>query len=58
MRTEAQKRAEKKYKANETVFYGLRLNRNTDADLIKMLEGKNKSAIIKEALRLKLEADK
>lgn len=58
MRTEAQKRAEKKYKANETVFYGLRLNRKTDADLIKMLDGKNKSAIIKEALRLKLEADK
>lgn len=57
MRTEAQKRAEKKYKDNQTVFYGIRLNRKTDADLIQMLEGKNKNAIIKEALRLKLALD-
>ena len=57
MSTEAQKRAEKKYKSNQTVFYGIRLNRKTDADLIQMLEGKNKNAIIKEALRLKLILD-
>lgn len=57
MRTEAQKRAEKKYKDNQTVFYGIRLNRKTDADLIQMLEGKNKNAIIKEALRIKLILD-
>ena len=57
MRTEAQKRAEKKYKSNQTVFYGIRLNRKTDADLIRMLEGKNKNAIIKEALRLKKRCD-
>lgn len=57
MSTEAQKRAEKKYKSNQTVFYGIRLNRKTDADLIQMLEGKNKSAIIKEALRIKLMLD-
>lgn len=57
MSTEAQKRAEKKYKSNQTVFYGIRLNRKTDADLIQMLEGKNKNAIIKEALRIKLTLD-
>lgn len=57
MSTEAQKRAEKKYKSNQTVFYGIRLNRKTDADLIQMLEGKNKNAIIKEALRIKLMLD-
>lgn len=57
MSTEAQKRAEKKYKSNQTVFYGIRLNRKTDADLIQMLEAKNKNAIIKEALRIKLMLD-
>lgn len=58
MSTEAQKRAWKKYQDNSTVRYTLKLNRNTDADLIRMLEDKNKNAIIKEALRLKLESDK
>lgn len=57
MRTEAQKLAERKYKSNQTVFYGIRLNRKTDAGLIQMLEGKNKNAIIKEALRLKKRRD-
>ena len=54
MRTEAQKRAEQRYKSKQTVVYAIRLNRKTDADLIQMLEGKNKTAIIKEALRLHL----
>jgi hypothetical protein len=46
------KAANARYDAKNTIHYGFKLNRNTDADLIEMLEAAdNKQALIKEALR-------
>lgn len=36
--TEAQKRAKTKYDAQNTKMYSLKLNTNTDADIINMLD--------------------
>lgn len=45
-------KAKKNYDARTAVYVSLKLNRNTDADLIEMLEAAdNKQALIKEALR-------
>lgn len=52
MLTEAQKRASKKYEASHVVRITLKLNRKTDADILKKLESaQNKNSLIKEALR-------
>lgn len=52
MTTEAQKRASAKYDAKNVVMLTLKLNRKTDADIIKELETQqNKSEFIKTAIR-------
>lgn len=44
--------AKAKYDKATTIHYGFKLNRNTDADIIEMLEAAdNKQALIKQALR-------
>ena len=51
-KTEAYKAAQKRYDAKSTVFYGLKLCRATDADLIEKLEAqKNKQGYLKELIR-------
>lgn len=45
-------KAKKNYDAKTAYKVGIKLNRNTDADIIEMLEAAdNKQAMIKEALR-------
>ena len=52
MRTEAQKRADEKWKKNNSTRIMFRLYKNTDADLIEFLETvDNKQALIKRLLR-------
>ena len=52
MTSEAKKAAKAKYDAKTAVFVSLKLNRNTDKDLIEMMEkAENKQALIKQALR-------
>lgn len=55
MTSEAQKRAGKKYDQENTQVITLKLNRKTDADIIKKLEGKaNRQGYIKELIRADL----
>ena len=54
--TDAQRAAVKKYDAANTRFVGLKLNRNTDADIIRYLEfraqcGDSIQGTIKECIR-------
>lgn len=50
--SEAQKKASTKYNKDKTVLFTLRLNRQTDADIIDFLERQeNKSAVIKRVIR-------
>lgn len=52
MISEAQKRAQKRFDEKNAVYVSLKLNRNTDADLIDILERvENKQGLIKAALR-------
>ena len=53
--SEAHTRAVMKYNKKSYWHYNLSLNRNTDADLIEMLDASdNKLGLIREALRLYL----
>lgn len=56
MVTEAQKRAQKKYDSKNCIHAGVKLNRSSDADIIKWLsENKgNKQGAIKRAIRFYL----
>lgn len=50
--TEAQKRAREKYEKINTVQFKMKLNRNTDADILEKLESvDNKQGYIKELIR-------
>lgn len=52
MVSEAKKAAQAKYDQRTAVYVSLKLNRNTDADIIEILEAaENKQALIKQALR-------
>ena len=52
MTTEAAKAAKARYDEKTAVYISLKLNRNTDQDIIELLEQcDNKQALIKEALR-------
>lgn len=52
MVSDAKKAAKQRYDEKTAVYISLKLNRNTDADLIEILEAApNKQALIKEALR-------
>lgn len=56
MKTEAYKEAQKRYDAKKTKFYGVKLNIETDADLIKALDtSDNRQGLIKKAIRSYLE---
>lgn len=49
-------KAKREWDANNTVFIGLKLNRNTDAGLLEFLETvPSKQGAIKEALRAYIE---
>lgn len=57
MSTDAQKKAQKKYAASNTMMIAIQLNRKTDADIIEVLSGQsNKQGYIKEAIREKIKA--
>lgn len=52
MVSEAQKRAQERYDAQNTVRVTIKLNKTTDAELIEMLEkAPSKQGLIREALR-------
>lgn len=52
MATEAQRKASARYDANNTVRVNLKLNLNTDMDILEKLEGvANKNGYIKELIR-------
>ena len=52
MKTDAQKRASKKYDQNNTKVVTLKLNKTTDADILEQLERcDNKQGYIKELIR-------
>lgn len=52
MVSEAQKRAQERYDAQNTVRVTIKLNKTTDAELIEMLENApSKQGLIREALR-------
>ena len=56
MATEAQKKASARYDANNTVRINLKLNLNTDMDILEKLEGvANKNGYIKELIRKDIE---
>lgn len=56
MATEAQKKASARYDANNTVRVNLKLNLNTDMDILEKLEGvANKNGYIKELIRKDIE---
>lgn len=51
-RTDAQKRASKKYDKNNTKVVTLKLNKTTDADILEQLErSENKQGYIKQLIR-------
>lgn len=59
MSTEAQKRAQKKYYANNGVTISLVLNKKTDADIIEFLSKKdNKRGYLKEMIRKCIKEEK
>ena len=50
--TEAQRKASAKYDKTNTRIFAIKLNKNTDADLIRLLESQdNIQGFIKEKLR-------
>lgn len=52
MVSEAKTKAKAAYDQRTAVYVSLKLNRNTDADIIEILEAvENKQALIKQALR-------
>ena len=52
MVSEAQKKAQERYDAENTVRVTIKLNKTTDAELIEMLENApSKQGLIREALR-------
>lgn len=54
--SEAQRRAVARYDAANTLRISIKLNRNTDADLVKALEASdNKQQLIKDAVRAYIE---
>ena len=54
-KTEAQKRASRKFEANNMIQFNIRLNKRTDADVIEFLETlDNKRGFILELIREKM----
>lgn len=55
---EAILRASKKYDAENTISFSIKLNRKTDADILAALEGKPRQTEVKRLVRLALEQEK
>ena len=53
-----QSETRKKWLQENTVFIGMRLQKSTDADILKFLEGKQNQTEIKKALRLLIETER
>lgn len=54
----AESKAHKEWTKKNTTFIGLKLNNNTDKDILQALEGKPKQTEIKKLIRKGLEKDK
>ena len=50
--------AKKKWQKENTVFIGVKLQKKTDAEILRFLEGKQKQTEIKKALRYYIARDK
>ncbi len=50
----AESKAHKEWTKKNTTFIGLKLNHNTDKDILTALEGKSKQTEIKRLIRLAL----
>ena len=50
--------AKRAWAAQNTTFIGLKLNNNTDADILEALEGKPRQTEIKRLVRAGMEAEK
>ena len=50
--------ARKEWVKANTSFIGLKLNHNTDSDILEALQGKQKQTEIKRLLRIALQSDK
>jgi hypothetical protein len=50
--------AKKAWIKENTTFIGLKLNHNTDADLLEALQGKQKQTEIKKLMRIALQSEK
>ena len=50
--------AKKKWMKEITTFIGLKLNHNTDSDILEALQGKQKQTEIKRLLRIALQSEK
>ena len=49
--------AQTEWQKKNTVMVSVRLQKGTDADILKFLEGKQKQTVIKQALRLLMETE-
>jgi hypothetical protein len=49
--------AKKKWMKENKTFIGLKLNHNTDADILEALQGKQKQTEIKRLLRIALQSE-
>lgn len=54
----AESKAHREWTKANTTFIGLKLNNNTDQDILKAIEGKPKQTEIKRLIRKGLEKDK
>lgn len=54
----ADSKAKKEWEKNNTTFVGLKLNHNTDSDILEALQGKQKQTEIKRLLRIALQGEK
>ena len=54
----ADSKAKKEWEKNNTTFVGLKLNHNTDSDILEALQGKQKQTEVKRLLRIALQGEK
>jgi hypothetical protein len=54
----ADRQAKRDWEKANTTFIGLKLNHNTDADILQALEGKQRQTEVKRLLRVALASEK
>ena len=54
----ADSQAKREWMKENTTFIGLKLNHNTDKDILEALQGKQKQTEIKRLLRIALQSEK